>query len=311
MTFGKELLSKRLSGHDMSRFLWVEKDKELPDAVDEILYLRTTKCPFQDKCRHKDTGNCWHAHNFFELRRCPMSADGELLYSHTKCRSMALKEQACSAGAACRLAHTPAEVLYHPFVYRTKRCPNRDCTMLWCSFAHADCEIRHGRHLFRTVKPNKTMFCPTYPAPCDNCGCKFAHSQQELLAPRRAAIGKNDVDDDSDIRPPTADDDCQFRPQFSAKVCRMFFHFDKDNDGYLSKEVELPRFLKATGSQLSDDEYANLCSILRRTVTMTNPDLGFNLEEFSAVYHINPNFDYEEIIDSDYEAVFKGEPILH
>jgi len=408
-------------------YIWDEA-VEKPDARFEILHFRTIKCPYKDECTRKDSGLCDRVHLDSQLRRCPVFSDGKLRYSSVKCANVIDKVEDCPAGNSCAFAHTTLEVAYHPFVYRTKFCPNASCIDVLCAFAHTKEELRNGMQMCGADKAFKTRFCTAYPGPCTKMVCHMAHSREEiqrqLLTEEEESYLKFGHEDSSKLksflkyrfktlhcpygkvhdwqkcpyahniqdirRNPSlykyspklcqnwdshSDSHCPLRldcphahgpkeslyhpeslhtkpctdflrhgrcnrelrcayfhspeesaanttdtetPQNSqtnnldilsnttqsameAQVCRLFYHFDEDVDGFLSKKRELRKFVEVIGnSPLRDEEYQGFCEKLERTIQLSNPTLGITMEELQASYR-----DFgTEIVDRDYDRVF-------
>jgi len=160
-------------------FWWNEK-MERPDARYEILHFRTEKCAFGDQCPRKDSGYCDRVHHFSQARRCPVHPNGQLRYVSVRCQYMVNDWNAsCPLGDDCGFAHTAAEVSNHPFVYRTKGCPNHSCKDMCCPFAHSHQEIREGMKLCGG-EAIKLRYCSSYPDPCTTPNCTMAHSRAEI-----------------------------------------------------------------------------------------------------------------------------------
>ncbi|CEM27745.1 unnamed protein product [Vitrella brassicaformis CCMP3155] len=99
-------------------------------------------CPFQGKCKF--------AHAADALRRRPLLHldlhRPVMKYCPVPCPELDEERRSCKRGESCPFAHTQAEVLYHPFVYKTKPCSaGVRCTTSHCPFFHSMADKRSGR----------------------------------------------------------------------------------------------------------------------------------------------------------------------
>ncbi|GAM24852.1 hypothetical protein SAMD00019534_080270 [Acytostelium subglobosum LB1] len=86
--------------------------------------------------------DCFYYHKHEEMRRSPYGPDGvTIVYSHTTCQEKCGKPN-------CKYAHNDVEVMYHPYIYKTKPCNDHDghnktCKKgRWCAFAHGEDDLR-------------------------------------------------------------------------------------------------------------------------------------------------------------------------
>jgi len=150
-----------------SRFAYVLfKDCRAPMNNFELSVFRTTRCPLKTCCENtKVPTRCWATHasdgSNRWLRRNPwVYAYKHLLCPHVRPKhgskdgtdGKSSKWSSCQKGRQCGLAHSIEEQMYHPFVYKTSNCVNKDCERPFCPFLHPN-ETPHSLRPCLTVAP--------------------------------------------------------------------------------------------------------------------------------------------------------------
>eukprot|EP00397_Hematodinium_sp_SG-2012_P007478 GEMP01007524.1.p1 GENE.GEMP01007524.1~~GEMP01007524.1.p1 ORF type:complete len:664 (+),score=108.16 GEMP01007524.1:100-2091(+) len=168
----------------------------------------------------------------------------------------------CPFRNECKNAHGIKEMMYHPDNMRSKEC---------LDFMYLG-SCRLGKR------------------------CPHLHSANKMISDHIAEDSTSDSLLEDRLGAVQENQDCD------AKIYRLFYHFDKDEDGYLSHAVELREFVCAIGSSpLCEEEYEALCDTLGKFMELSRPDIGLSLDEFEASYRQFGS----EIVDRDYDFVFK------
>jgi hypothetical protein len=133
-----------------------------------ILSYLTLKCEYVDSLEKNETLNlkahkleCEKFHNQEEMRRKPFK-DGKLIYESEICPSITEKENSsmCINGLSCTKSHNMYEYLFHPAVYRSRKCENQECreaSMKFCPYAHNQQELRNGNIYLKNNKQKNTQ----------------------------------------------------------------------------------------------------------------------------------------------------------
>ncbi|CCF72659.1 hypothetical protein BMR1_01G00980 [Babesia microti strain RI] len=103
---------------------------------------QTGQCPNSDSC---DKSHCltWQRRNPYRIHYCPQLCP-EIQFVKSSKKMVLFRR--CTRGKHCAFAHSKEEELYHPLVYKTKRCSAFPrCTRYYCPFIHFPEEARSGK----------------------------------------------------------------------------------------------------------------------------------------------------------------------
>eukprot|EP00916_Digyalum_oweni_P015738 GHVL01025805.1.p1 GENE.GHVL01025805.1~~GHVL01025805.1.p1 ORF type:complete len:228 (+),score=40.59 GHVL01025805.1:32-715(+) len=116
---------------------------ESSENVHILVGCRVNKCNLfsSGQCPNNKPFCCFDYHFEFQRRRSPVTQDGMLRYWDVPCES-AFSSSTCLFADQCIYCHTSEELQFHPARFRTRMCPNVDCSNPLCTFAHSQSELR-------------------------------------------------------------------------------------------------------------------------------------------------------------------------
>jgi len=252
---------------------YMDNDDIEPAKLRDFLVYRfkTLHCPL---VKPHDWQVCPYAHNVQDIRRNPLV----FKYSADPCEAWKSDMDGCPMRLQCNKSHGPKENLYHPDYFRTKICSDfrksGECSRgRVCAYLHSS----GGSEIF--VSTMTTMTEIMYDSGC-------IHSTADEMESTSLPVQK--ADESYGI--------------VEEKLRRLFFRFDTDQDGVLSKDKELRQFVEAISGEapFSNEEYDFFCKELESAVTMEKPAVGLTFREFLLSYK---GFGID-VANRDYNTIF-------
>eukprot|EP00127_Corallochytrium_limacisporum_P006929 Clim_evm15s238 gene=Clim_evmTU15s238 len=119
-----------------------EMEKKLAEHRWFMMEFRTRMCKQGSNCPTQK--QCSWAHDSTQLRRrVIMNTAGKYNYSSARCKYYFKGEGHCAFGEQCSNAHNDSEIVYHPEIYKTRRCQH-DIVDGYCKYFGRHCSKAHG-----------------------------------------------------------------------------------------------------------------------------------------------------------------------
>ena len=127
--------------------------RKLSSCLSSVLDKNSYICKGIEKCQH--------FHNKGSQRRPVFGPDEVLSYLPVPCQGgLPIKDlgiRDCKSGDKCLYAHTQNEIVYHPLVYRTIKCEDKDCLKDFCPSYHNTSDCRTVLSLLNSPKPQQLI----------------------------------------------------------------------------------------------------------------------------------------------------------